>query len=155
MRYFNDCKTIDEAKNLFRKLCLELHPDKGGKATDFIEMHKQFKAFKPTIETKNDVNFDADEFYNLIQKFENFEGIILNFVGSFIWIEGNTRDCKDELKQIKLDGYKPIFWAKVKKAWFFSPLEYKKKSGKVSSLEEIKSRYGCKTFATKQKLRLT
>lgn len=33
-------------------------------------------------------------------------------------------------------------------------LEYKKKSGKVVELSEIKSRYGCTTFNTKQTLKL-
>lgn len=155
MKYFNDCKTIDEAKNLFRKLCLELHPDKGGKDKDFIQMYQEFKSFKPSINTKNDNDFNVDEFYNLIQKFEGFDGIIINFVGSFIWIEGETSKHKDSLKAIKLEGYKNIFWAKVKKAWFYSPIEYKKKSGAKVSLEDIKSRYGCKSFETKTFKRLT
>lgn len=148
MKYFNDCNTIDEAKNLFRKLCLKLHPDKGGDASEFISMFNEFKAFKPSQGTEQNDPFDADKFYNLVQQFENFEGITVNFVGSFIWIEGDTLKHKDNLKKIVLDGYKPIFWARVKKAWFFSPLDYKKKSGKTTTLDNIKNKYGCKSFTT-------
>lgn len=151
--YFTNCKTIDDAKNLFRKLCLTLHPDKGGNASEFIKMYNEFKAFKPK-ETKEGETFDAEKFYNLIQNFDNLDGLIINFVGSFIWIEGDTMKHKDALKSIRLEGYKPIFWAKVKKAWFYSPIDYKKKSGKVVTLESIKSKYGCKSFAAKQVVKL-
>jgi hypothetical protein len=152
--YFTNCNTIDEAKNQFRKLCLILHPDKGGKASEFIAMRAEFKAFKPSQKKENEPEFNADAFYNLVQKFEGFEGLIINFVGSFIWLEGNTMQHKDALKQIKLDGFKPLFWAKLKKAWFYSPLEYKKKSGKVVELSEIKSRYGCTTFNAKKTFKI-
>jgi hypothetical protein len=47
-----------------------------------------------------------------------------------------------------------LYWAKLKKAWFYSPLEYKKKSGKVVELSEIKSRYGCTSFKTKQTFKI-
>ena len=148
--YFTNCTTIDQAKNLFRKLCLTLHPDKGGIASEFISMYNEFKTFKPTETKEGEETFDAEKFYNLIQNFDNLDGLIINFVGSFIWIEGDTMKHKDTLKQIRLEGYKPIFWAKVKKAWFYSPLDYKKKSGKIVTLDNIKTKYGCKSFATKQ-----
>lgn len=102
------CNTIDQAKNKFRKLCLILHPDKGG----FIKMYNEFKP------SEYKAQFNAASFYDLVQKFENFEGLIINFVGSFIWLEGETRMHKDSLKAIKLDGFKPLFYAKLKKAWF-------------------------------------
>lgn len=152
--YFTKCNTIDEAKNEFRKLCLILHPDKGGNASDFIAMYNEFKAFKPSQRKENEAEFNADAFYDLVQKFEGFEGLIINFVGSFIWLEGNTIQHKDSLKAIKLEGFKPLYWAKLKKAWFYSPLEYKKKSGKLVDLSEIKSRYGCTSFKTKQTFKI-
>jgi hypothetical protein len=152
--YFTKCNTIDEAKNEFRKLCLILHPDKGGDASEFIKMYNEFKAFRPSQRKENETEFNVDAFYDLVQKFENFEGLIINFVGSFIWLEGETMKHKDALKQIKLDGFKPLFWAKLKKAWFYSPLEYKKKSGKLVDLSEIKSRYGCTTFNAKQTFKI-
>ena len=155
MNYFINCQTLDQAKNEFRKLCLILHPDKGGNASEFIEMYKQFKAFKPTVKNdKENEPFDASQFYDLIQNFGNFEGLNISFVGSFIWIEGNTMLYKDKLKSLQLQGYKSAMWAKVKKAWYYAPLEYKRKSGKTYELSEIKQKYGCNTFATKTRLKI-
>lgn len=146
-QYFKDCNTIDEAKTTFRKLCLILHPDKGGKASDFIELMKQFKSFRPSQKRENEnENFDREEFYNIIQMFSGLDGLNISFVGSFIWLEGNTMTHKDAIKSIKIEGYKNANWAKVKKAWFFSPLDYMQKSRSQKNLEEIKQTYGCKTF---------
>ena len=30
MVFFNDCKTLEEAKKLYKKLAFENHPDRGG-----------------------------------------------------------------------------------------------------------------------------
>ncbi len=154
--YFTGCTTQDEAKTKFRKLCMTMHPDKGGTHAEFIELMKQFEAFKPTAgkQAEDGQPFDASKFYDLIQNFEGMEGLNISFVGSFIWIEGDTMTHKDAIKALKLDGFKSANWAKVKKAWFFSPLEYKKKSGTTSSLETIKTRYGCETYKTKSSFKI-
>ncbi|MDR6548477.1 hypothetical protein J2810_004567 [Chryseobacterium rhizosphaerae] len=152
--YFSDCKTIDEAKNLFRKLCMTMHPDKGGNASEFIKMYDQFKKFRPTDSKENPEDFNAEKFYNIIQHFSSFEGLNISFVGSFIWIEGNTYQHKDELKKIILTDFNPIRYAKKKQAWYFSPTDYQKKSGKTTDLDEIKSKYGCNTFSTPQILKI-
>lgn len=155
-KYFEGCKTTDEAKNTFRKLCMILHPDKGGSNAEFIELMKQFEAFRPTAgkQAEDGQPFNTSKFYDMIQNFEDMEGLNISFVGSWIWIEGDTMKHKDALKSLTLDGYKSASWAKVKKAWFFSPIEYKKKSGITKGLEEIKQYYGCNTFKTKTTFKL-
>jgi hypothetical protein len=155
MDIFSDCKTIDEAKNSFRKLCMTMHPDKGGNASDFIKMYDQFKKFKPSTGKENETDFNAEEFYNIIQHFATFEGLEISFVGSFIWIEGNTYQHKDELKKIMLKDFNPIRYAKKKKAWYFSPTDYQKKSSKTTDLKDIKIKYGCDTYRTQQTLKIS
>jgi hypothetical protein len=154
-KYFTECITQDEAKNLFRKLCLILHPDKGGTDAEFIDLFSQFKNFKPsqTRDGENE-NFCAEEFYNTIQVFEGLEGIEISFVGSWIWLEGDTMANKDKIKAISLAGYKKPMYASKKVAWFFSPSDYTQKSKGKKDLNEIKNSYGCKTFKTKGTLKI-
>lgn len=40
--YFLGCESEDDVKKEYRRLCKFLHPDKGGKAEDFVEMKKQY-----------------------------------------------------------------------------------------------------------------
>ena len=47
MKYFNDCKTHEEAKVKYRKLCKEHHPDIGGNTETMAEINKQYNKFNP------------------------------------------------------------------------------------------------------------
>lgn len=166
MKYFSDCKTLDEAKTLFRKLCVKLHPDTSGynSQKDFIKMYAEFKAFRPTVKRDSDEDFNADQFYNIIKKFDGLEGIKISFVGIFIWLEdiepqdnykeNATFKQKEQLKAIKLDGFNPVRFAKRKQAWFFSPEGYKQKFKSNKNLDQIKDTWGCKTVQTKDRKRL-
>lgn len=151
-KYFTECTTIDEAKNLFRDLCKQLHPDTSGRnsQSEFITMFNEFKAFKPTSATAENQTFDAAEFYDIIKHFEGLQNIKLSFVGSFIWLEdeasGATYLQREQIKSIKLSGFNSARFASVKKSWYFSPADYQQKSKGKKSLEQIKSTYGCKTY---------
>lgn len=154
--YFNECTTIDQAKTLFRNLCKELHPDKGGNSSEFISMFNEFKHFKPKTDKFNQANdFNADKFYNMVQKFDGLYGIKINFVGSFIWLEdivnGAMYQQRTIIKALNIDGYNTARWAKKKQSWYFSPTTYKKKSRKNYSMDKLKSTFGCNEFATKER----
>ena len=65
------------------------------------------------------------------------EGIIIDLVGSWIWVTGNTYPVRE---QIKKAGY---FFAGKKQAWYFRSEEYKfKGTGESLDLDEIKNKYG-------------
>lgn len=155
MNYFINCTTLDDAKNLFRNLCKKLHPDTSGfsSQSEFITMFNEFKAFKPSTTDKNDLNFNASKFYNMVKQFEHLQDINVSFVGSFVWLEdvikGATYLQRNNIKSIKLDGYNSPKFAPKKVAWYFSPLNYKQFSKGKKTLSEIKNTFGCNTFAMK------
>lgn len=43
MKYFEECRTAEELKEEYRRLCKELHPDRGGNKDEFQEMHKCYE----------------------------------------------------------------------------------------------------------------
>jgi hypothetical protein len=47
---FTDCKTPEEAKNLFRRLALRLHPDHGGDADLMVLLRKAYDEFIRCLE---------------------------------------------------------------------------------------------------------
>lgn len=160
MIHFTNCKDLNELKTEFRKLCKILHPDKGGSHSDFIDMQAQFDKLSKILKFKTgnekDKDFSADKFYDLVQKFEDLTDININFVGSFIWLtdgedsKGAMYQQIEAIKAIKIDGLNPPRWANKKKSWYFSPEDYKQKSGSKKTLDEIKSTYGSSTYQTKK-----
>jgi hypothetical protein len=160
MNYFNNITDLNNLKNTFRKLCVKLHPDTSGynSQSDFIAMHKEFKALskrlKFTTGKESDKDFNEDKFYDIVKKFDGLTDIKLSFVGSFIWLEdvntGAMYQQKDAIKSIKIDGYNSARWASKKKSWYFSPQDYKQLSKSKKTLSEIKSTFGSQSFTTKK-----
>ena len=54
MKYFLDVKNANELKELFRKLCNSLHPDKGGNASDFINMMNEYNSLKDSFNSEKE-----------------------------------------------------------------------------------------------------
>lgn len=164
MKHFKNISTLEEAKNLFKSLCKELHPDTSGYDShkDFISMHSEFKIItnKLKFETgfESDKDFDGDKFYNALKQFDILSDIEISFVGCFIWLEdivrGATYNQKDLIKSITIEGYNNARWANKKKMWYFSTEGYTQKFKSNKTIEEIKATYGSTSFKTKQTFNL-
>ena len=120
MKYFLNVSNSNELKSLYRKLCNELHPDKGGKASDFIAMMEEYNSIKDSFNNDNEAeNLNAEQFYNLLQQLEKLTNIRIEFIGSFIWlfdeVEGAMYEQKDIIKSFIFERYNSARWAKVKK----------------------------------------
>ena len=158
--YFETCTTLDSAKNLFNKLCFKLHPDTSKKDTEqeFIKMFKEFKNFRPTAEHANgkESDFNFDDFYNIVRRFQHLENVLISFIGSFIWLEdeagadGATKAQKEEIKSILLEGFNNPRFSGKRKTWFYSPVGYKQKFRSKKSFEELKTTWGNKTYNAKE-----
>lgn len=169
--YFKDCTTLDEAKTLFRDLCKKLHPDTSGVGAqsqpEFVKMLRDFRAFRPRpIKDKDgftqDQSFNADEFYNLIKKFDGLEDIQVSFVGSWIWledvVEGATKLQKEAIKAIEIDGYNKAFFNRKRSIWQISPKlkeGEKRKYSKNKTTEQVKATWGCKSFKAEGRQKLS
>ncbi len=153
MKYFENCITLEEVKEVFRKWCIKLHPDNNpGRDTtkDFQEMKSQYeKAFnrcKNTHrnaegETYSKETEETPEMYaDIISRLVNIPDISVELCGSWLWVTGNTRDCKDILKEMHFR-----FSAK-KTAWYFHFEPFRKRSKKTCTMDEIRNMYGSKGF---------
>lgn len=127
MMYFKDCKCLEDVKEIYRKYCLILHPDRGGEMFEFIEMRKQyeiaFKKYKTTHRTvdnetkqekfyEKDYNETPEEYADVIDKLIYYRDIKIELLGRWLWITGNTKPIKDLLKQLDFK------WSFKKQAWF-------------------------------------
>ena len=59
--FFNDCKSIEEAKRLYHKLAIKNHPDMGGNLEVMQDINNQFeKAFNRLKNTHESTNGESD-----------------------------------------------------------------------------------------------
>ena len=138
---------LNEAKKVFKMLARLLHPDVGGSEEEFKILKNVYDDIvEHKIYFSSGAKFDI-ELEKIISQILHFEDIIIEVVGSWIWLSGETKVIKNTLKDI---GFK---WASKKKMWYYG--EMKGRSHKEKSLDEIKGKYGCTTLKGKQKAKLS
>jgi len=148
IHYFTDCKTMDEVKKAYRKLAVELHPDKGGDEEKFKALGLEYEFVckklaageKVTAEEQENSILDAEAYKKAIDAIANLEGLIIEIVGTWIWVTGETRTHKDVLKAA---GY---MWAKAKIAWYFRTEAHRSFNRRKMSLDEIRERHGSQRY---------
>ena len=159
MKYFTNIQTLEELKKEYKRLALENHPDRGGD----VEVMKAINAeYDIMFNRVKDIHINAkgetytkentetpSEFKDIIDKLIRMEGLEIEIIGCFIWLSGNTRAHKDNIKAL---GFK---WHSTKKMWYKAPEDYRKRSKKKYSIEEIRDMYGTSgTFTGKGALKL-
>jgi curved DNA-binding protein CbpA len=142
--YFKDCSTLDEAKKIYWNLAKQFHPDKGGNEEDFKVLNNSFHAFKPLTEKfQNEAEqWNSKAYANILNELIKLEGVIIDVIGSFLWLSGNTKKHKEAIKAIDTQDLYNCRWHKNKEMWYFAPIGYRKSSKRDLTLEQIKDFYG-------------
>lgn len=148
MKYFNNCKSIEDVKKIYKKLAIKLHPDcnKDRDTTkEFIEMSNEyemmFDKLKNTFVNANGETYEKENseaaaaYKDIIDNILHFENVTIEIIGSWIWLTGNTYSYKKEIKELNFK------WSKNKNAWYFHSEPYKKKSKRALSFDELKALY--------------
>ena len=137
MRYFEECKTCEDVKQIYKKMARDLHPDcNPGKDTtaEFQEMSRQYEEaynrLKNVHQNANGETYQketqqtATEYANLINQLLHIPGLMIELCGSWLWIGGNTREHKDALKTM---GCR---WSSNKKLWYWRHEEQGRKGNR-------------------------
>lgn len=156
MKYFNNCKSIEDVKKLYKKLCKQYHPDLNKDDTTEImkqinaEYETAFERFKNIHESADDntktytaskeTSETAAEFMVIINKLVTCEGLEISVCGKWLWAEGLTFPYKELLKNLNFR------YASKKKCWYWHKAEDASRNHKEMSLDEIKKLHGCETF---------
>ena len=153
MKYFEAARTLEDVKQLYKKLARDLHPDcnpERDTTAEFQEMqrqyHEAFNRLKNVHINKDGETYEKEteetpeQFAAIINALLKMPGLMIELCGSWLWITGNTREHKDGLKTL---GFK---WSKNKSAWYFHFEPYRKRSKKSVDLDTIRSMYGSQKF---------
>ena len=152
MKYFNDCKSPQQVKDLFKKLAFQFHPDITGRDTNeemaavINEYHKVLQSFdgysfvgsdkkshKYTYKEKVESAI-VDTINELLR--HNLEGITIEVVGTWLWVHGNTYPHKAILKSAGLR------WHSRRQMWYRAPAGAKSRYNSRVSFNELKHYYG-------------
>lgn len=151
--YFTNCRTAEELKKAYREAARKLHPDCNrdrDTTEDFKAMQAEFEAAFERLKNVH-VNKDgeryekettetAGEFMDLINQLLKISGIDVELCGSWIWVTGNTKAAKEQLKSF---GFK---FSRNKLAWYYHREPYRKRGSKKMSLDDIRAMYGSAKF---------
>ncbi|MDT8338873.1 MAG: J domain-containing protein [Sulfurimonas sp.] len=138
---FKGIDGINEAKKIYKELAKKLHPDVGGTDELFKILNAVYNhILEHGLSFSEDAEFDL-ELEKVISKILHYENIIIEVVGSWIWLSGDTKHIKETLKELNFK------WASKKKMWYYG--EMKGRNPKQKSMDDIKAKYGCQTVKTK------
>lgn len=151
MTYFKNVNNLQELRKQYKELLKAHHPDNGGNLELMQEINaeydKLFKVLKDKHESKtadnensyNNMQYDFEEDAKLrevLEKVVILNDIVIEIIGNWCWISGNTYQHKEYLKEI---GFK---YGGKKKAWYYHTEAFRKKGHKALSMEDIRNYYG-------------
>lgn len=151
MRFFTGCTTLQDVKALYKRLAKENHPDLGGDTATMQAINTEYAYACAKIakgaglsgeQADKEIKF-SEQYREVIEKIVYLPGIVIEIVGNWIWVTGNTRPVKDTLKCAGL------FFASKKSAWYYRSDAFKVR-GKGAPLHEIRRKYGSETINTRQ-----
>lgn len=156
MKWFKDCKCIEDVKRLYKKLSKQYHPDLNGGKTEnemksinaeyetaferFKNIHESMDGDNKTYTSSKETTENAAEFMVIINKLIVLDGVQIDLIHRWIWLSGNTYPYKETIKSL---GFK---WCSNKKMWAWHKAEDATHSRSKMTIEDIKNKYGCETF---------
>lgn len=148
-KYFNPTPTtLEELKTQYRRLAMQYHPDRGGTDEAMKAINNEYDRLFPKLKdvhqsrdgqtyTANQTSSEtADQFKDLINELMKMDDIVIEIIGCFVWVTGNTKPHREQLKALKFQ------WHSKKIAWYLKPEDYRKRSRKDYDLDEIRQMYG-------------
>ena len=149
-KYFNNCKSINDIKETYKKLVKQFHPDlnQNSDTTQIMqEVNNEYdsilsdKNFINNLNTENKKEYTQTDFTaykDIINKLIKLQGITIELVGSWIWIFGNSYPHREVISSLKFR------YSGSRKGWYyFENIENTKKTKpKSKSMEENRERHG-------------
>ena len=149
MKYFANCKTLDELKAEYRRLAMANHPDRGGDVETMKHINADHDAAFEILKKRHNESADefhqttetAEEFRDIIEALLKLDGLTVELCGCWLWISGNTKEHKEALKAA---GCR---WSKPKGMWYWRhPEDGRSYYRSKATMSDIRTKYGSQVF---------
>jgi hypothetical protein len=158
MQYFENCRSVEEAKKIYRELLMRYHPDHAGKEGENItrEIISRFNDFLNSFMSHSFNSYYGDKewkpgpeavtpFQDILKKIIGFDCEI-EIIGYWIYCF-NSFSVHEKLKGLG-------FWFTGKhKAWVYSGRPKRLRAGK-ETLDEIRARKGSRKVEKEEERRI-
>ena len=136
--------SLEGIKAGYRAACKKYHPDINPDSVEFMKLInlayefliKNISKLNSNFATKQDGPSIDEAIQTIFDKIKTFEGIKAEVCGTWLWLNGNTYQYKDQINEAGLR------FSRNKKAWYWHPPGYKKRSRKSFTMPEIRDLWG-------------
>ena len=152
-KWFKEVRTVEELRKQYRELLKKYHPDNDGGSVEITqEINAEYDRLFADLSKENKAD-DKSSAYDDEAENEAFKSIIndiihinadIEIIGSWVWVHGGY-EYRELLKSI---GFK---FAPKKKCWCWHFGDYRRRSKREISLEEIRQKYGSQKVNSKSK----
>lgn len=148
MKWFTNVHTVEELRKQYRQLMKKHHPDVGGSTEDAKAINSEYERLFAVLsrqeaqerpQGEQDTTEDkAAEDKAIRAVLDALAGIDadVEIIGSWVWVTRNNFPYKELLKSLN------FHYASKKKAWYFHADEYRRRSKREVTLDEIRAKYG-------------
>lgn len=151
MKWFANVRTVEELRKQYRQLMKKHHPDVGGNTEDAKEINSEYERLFAVLsrqepqerpqgeqEYKDTTEDKAAEDRAIRAVLDALAGIDadVEIIGSWVWVTRNSYPYKELLKSLNFR------YASKKRAWYFHADEYRRRSKREVTLDEIRAKYG-------------
>lgn len=154
MKYFNNIQSLSELKKLYHRLAKKYHPDASADGSNEImaEINSEYEKVFENLKKFNNESANANvggykytdeapgEFIHIVDELIKYENITIEVCGLWLWVSGETKAIKEELKKLGLK------FSKNKAAWYYAGTATKKHYKHSWSMNEIRNTYGSNVF---------
>jgi hypothetical protein len=157
MKYFGDVKDLVELRKLYYQLALKFHPDRGGNEEIMKLINNEYEMYSKRLINGN-IDFSdsrkvyetqvSEELQNKINEILHLENLIIEIIGGWIWITGNTYPVKSDLKKLEFK------FSSNKTAWYWHATNYQKRSKKEFTMDGIRDLWGSQIVEKEKSLAL-
>ena len=140
-------------KQAYRQASLKHHPDTGGNTEIMALVNLAYEVLKEILD--NNMTWLSGDLWKakkatpltetmtiLFEKIKFFVGIKVELIGTWLWVSGETRTYKEQLKEY---GFK---WSKNKTSWYYHEGTYRRRSKKDFDMDAIRGMHGSEELKT-------
>jgi curved DNA-binding protein CbpA len=140
--------TAEELKKAYRTLAFQHHPDRGGDTRIMQEINREYESLFIALgdmhrnkdgevyQRREATAETAADFINIVDRLIRLRGLVIEIIGAFVWVTGETRTHKEALKNM---GFR---FQPKKLAWYLAPDWWRKRGRKPHTLDEIRGMFG-------------